>query len=132
MHELKSIAVYPDNIAANLDRKKLEDAGINAEVFNHHDAGLSNATLMVNATDEERATIFLNSYKPEKPTPKKISANAIRCPECNSKKITRKPGFWSRFSDYMMFDVLAFFINSKKDKHTCHDCGHCWRIWFNR
>ena len=69
MHELKSIAVYPDNIAANLDRKKLEDAGINAEVFNHHDAGLSNATLMVNATDEERATIFLISYKPERPTP---------------------------------------------------------------
>lgn len=131
MHELKPIAAYPDNIAANLDRKKLADAGIIAEVFNHHSAGLSSATLMVNATDEERATILLNSYDPQQPPLKEVSANAIRCPECNSKNTTRKPGFWSRFAHYLMLGIYAPFTkNNKKDKHFCNDCGYQWRIWF--
>ncbi|PID64468.1 MAG: hypothetical protein CR963_00595, partial [Gammaproteobacteria bacterium] len=96
MTNLRAVATYPDSLAAALDRKKLEDAGIPAEVFHHQQnevayTTVSSASLMVAETDLERATTFLNTYEPE---PEPFSTDApeprprIHCPECDSQQIT--------------------------------------------
>lgn len=136
MNNIKAIATYPESLLAALDQKKLENAGIPAEVF-HHQAdsaaftGVSSASLMVAEQDLERATIFLNSHVPK---PGLASQNKWRvsCPECTSKNIHSKASWWSLFGDYMIFDFWMFGIKRKKDRHACNDCGHHWRIWFGR
>lgn len=140
MSNLKAVATYPDSLLAALDQKKLEDAGIPAEVFHHSPDGIayteiSSASLMVAEQDLERATIFLNSHVPE-PEPFSFAPSGnrsrIRCPECNSPDITSTFDILTRITNLFTID-FPFLISKKENKkcHHCNNCGHNWRVWFN-
>ncbi len=142
MNNLKAVATYPDSLLAALDQKKLEDAGIPAEVFHHSPTGItyteiSSASLMVEEQDLERATIFLNSHIPE-PEPFSVAAPTdrarIRCPECNSDDINSSVDMLSRIINLFTIDFdFPFTTNKRKNKkrHHCKNCGHNWTIWFD-
>lgn len=110
MSELKAVATYPETMTAHIKQQELENAGIPAEVFIHQ-AGensftpVSSASLMVAELDLVRATVFLNSHIPE---PEAVSNNKwrISCPECTSKNVISRASWWSRISDFFMFDFL--------------------------
>ncbi|CAA6818273.1 MAG: Unknown protein [uncultured Thiotrichaceae bacterium] len=142
MNTLKAVATYPESLLAMLDRKKLADAGIPAEVFHHSPDGItyteiSSASLMVAEQDLERATIFLNSHIPE-PEPFSVAApsdrSRIRCPECNSDDINSTVDMVSRIVNLFTIDCDFPFTTSKrknKKRHHCKNCGHSWTIWFD-
>lgn len=142
MSNLKAVATYPDSLLAALDQKKLEEAGIPAEIFHHAPDGIayteiSSASLMVAEQDLERATIFLNSHIPE-PEPFSVETpndrSRIRCPECNSQDINSTAYMLSRIINLFTinFDWPFKTIRKKvKKRHHCNNCGHSWTIWFD-
>ena len=124
-----TVATFNEKDKAEAVRRRLEEAGIHAEIydeskvqkfwfFSEHLAG---EKLRVDEKDFERARDLLVGLDAQE----HVLDNAVKCPECGSSRI-EYPQFTRKFITPTLVEIFTILAPGMKKRFYCEDCHYTW------
>ncbi len=124
-----SVASFNELDQAEAVKKRLEQAGIHAEIYDEStlqrfwflSEPLAGKKLRVDEKDFERAKEALNALDASEGT----LHDAVRCPECHSPRVDY-PSATRKFIGPTLVEIFCTTAHVCDKQFYCHDCHYTW------